>query len=117
MKPGRKATRDTAGAEFIARQVEVKRVLARLEQDVQNKLSTTQDLTDLENSMSKLALANPVVADMGKSVDLLKTWTEVRKLIAAATPDAGAIAKLPTGKVALIRDPQLAGRQGHRAER
>ncbi len=98
---------DTAGAEMVARQVEVKRVLARLDQDVQNKVAAGQDVADLDKSLSKLALASPVASDISKTIDTLKTWVEVRRLVAAAIPDSGAIAKLPTGKVALIRDPNM----------
>jgi len=44
---------DTAGAELAARQVDVRRACARVEQDVQHNQTISQDLADLEASLQK----------------------------------------------------------------
>lgn len=98
---------DTAGAEIIARQTEVKRTFARLEQSVQNKASAVQDLADLEDSLARLAEVNPTASQAVAALEPLKTWTEVRRLIETAVPDSGAIARLPIGKAPIIMDPAL----------
>jgi hypothetical protein len=42
-----------------------------------------------------------------KSLDLLKTWLEVRRYLETAATDSGAIASLPSGKVAIIHDNSM----------
>ncbi len=100
--------RDTAGAEIVARQTEARRIFARLEQNVHNKTSIVQDLTDLETTLNKIISATKGTDEVVAALGTLKTWAEVRKLVEAVTPDGGRTARLPTGKVPLIYDPALA---------
>ena len=98
---------DTAGAEAVARQAEVKRNVARLQHDFQKSSAATQDVTDLETSLGKLSASKPAAAEVVKSLDLLKTWLQVRRYLETAVTDSGAIASLPSGKVAIIHDNSL----------
>ncbi len=98
---------DTAGAELVARQVEVRRSCTRLEQDVQHHQSIGQDLADLESSLSKIAGSSPSIADLSTTVIRLKTWADVRKLVESAVPQNGPVVRLPNGRVTLIMDPDL----------
>lgn len=100
--------RDTAGAEIVARQTEARRIFARLEQNVHNKTSIVQDLTDLETTLNKIISVTKGTDEVVAALGMLKTWAEVRKLVEAVTPDGGRTARLPTGKVPLIYDPALA---------
>ncbi|MBL8830688.1 MAG: hypothetical protein JNM18_27185 [Planctomycetaceae bacterium] len=100
--------RDTAGAEIVARQTEARRTFARLEQNVHNKTSIVQDLSDLETTLNKIISATKGADEVVAALGTLKTWAEVRKLVEAVTPDGGRTARLPTGKVPLIYDPALA---------
>ncbi len=99
--------KDTAGAEAAARQGEVKRIVARLEQDKHKAPAAQQDVTDLESSLGKLATSKPQAAEVAKSLDPLKTWLDVRNYVATAQTDSGIIATLPSGKVAIIHDTSL----------
>jgi hypothetical protein len=99
--------KDTAGAEAAARQGEVKRNVTRLQHDTQKSSVALQDLSDLQTSLGKLATSKPAAGDVVKSLDPLKTWLEVRRYIETAITDSGAIAALPTGKVAIIHDNSL----------
>jgi len=99
--------RDTAGAEAAARQAEVKRDAARLQRDLQKAPVAIQDVADLEASLGKLATSTPAAAEVPKSLDLLKTWLEVRRYLETAVTDSGAIASIPAGKVAIIHDSSL----------
>jgi hypothetical protein len=98
---------DTAGAEAVARQAEVKRNVARLQHDFQKSPAATQDVADLETSLGKLAVSKPAAAEVVKSLDPLKTWLQVRRYVETAVTDSGAIASLPSGKVAIIHDNTL----------
>lgn len=99
---------DTAGAELAARQVDVRRACARLEQDIQHHQAINQDLADLETSLTKIAASTPSIADLATAVSSLKTWSDVRKLVESAVPENGPTARLPSGRVQLIFDPNLA---------
>jgi len=99
--------RDTAGAEVVARQGEVKRNLARLQHDLHKSTVAQQDVADLEASLGKLAPAKPAAGEIAKSLDPLRTWLAVRQYVDTAVTDAGAIASLPSGKVAIIHDTGL----------
>ncbi len=101
------APSDTAGAEAAARQTEVKRDVARLQHDAQKAAAANQDLSDLVASLGKLATSKPVAAEIAKQLDGLKTWIDIRRFVETAQTDAGAIAQLPTGKIAIIHDPSL----------
>ncbi len=96
---------DTAGAELVSRQVDVKRACSRLEQDVQHHQAIGQDLSDLEASLTKIAASTPSIADLNTAVASLKTWADVRKLVESAVPENGATARLPNGRVTLIFAP------------
>jgi hypothetical protein len=101
---------DTAGAELAARQTDAKRLMARLAQDAEkNPTALKQDVADFDAALSKIGESSPAVSDLTAAVRTLKTWVEARKLIEAATPGDGPLAKLPTGgDVTLIFDPSLA---------
>jgi hypothetical protein len=100
---------DTAGAELVAHQTDVKRLMTRLTQDVdKNKAATKQDVTEFDAALGKIVGATPAVADLAIPVKTLKTWIEARQLIEAAAPGKGPVAKLPIGgDVTLIFDPAL----------
>jgi hypothetical protein len=98
---------DSAGAEITARQTDVKRVFAHLEQDVKNKTAINQDVAELDAALSKIASSTPTSVEAQPMVSMLKTWADVRKLVEAAVPENGPTAKLPTGKVSLVYDPGL----------
>jgi hypothetical protein len=98
---------DAAGAEIVARQTDVKRVLGRLEQNVKNKAPISQDLKDLETALGKITTSTPDIADANAALAATKTWAEVRKLVESAQPESGPVAKLPPGKVSLVYDPSL----------
>lgn len=98
---------DTAGAEIAARQTDVKRLMARLAQDVEkDKAAIRQDAADLEAAVAKLAVT-PAVTDLAAAVKTLMTTAEARHLIDSAAPQKGLVAKLPTGSVTMIFDPSL----------
>ena len=99
---------DTAGAEIVARQTDVRRIMGQLEQDVKNKAAINQDLADLDAALVKIATSTPASTNVQPLVTTLKTWADVRKLVQTAVPENGPTAKLPTGKVSLISDPDLA---------
>jgi hypothetical protein len=98
---------DIAGAELAARQTDVRRTLARMEQDVKNKAPLNQDIDDMERSLQKIALATPVMQEMADSISSLKTWAEARRLVDTSVTDPAQTAKLPTGEVPLIFDSGL----------
>ncbi len=98
---------DTAGAQIVARQVDVRRGVLKLEQDVKNSAPITQDLVELDDAVAKVVSSTPAMADVAGRVKALKTWGEVRKLIENAIPENGPVAKLPAGKVPLIFNPEL----------
>lgn len=82
--------------------------MARLDQDLdKNPTSVGQDVSDLDVALSKISASTPGTADLTPSINLLKTWVEARKLVEAATPGTGSVAKLPTGKISLVYDPGL----------
>ena len=99
---------DTAGAEAVARQAEVKRDVARLQHDIHNTAAATDDLSNLEASLGKLSTSKPAAAEIAKSLEPLKTWLQVRRYVETAVTESGAIASLPSGKVAIIHDNSLA---------
>jgi hypothetical protein len=96
---------DSAGAEIAARVTDVKRVFARVEQDVKNKAAINPDVADLDMALSKIGSSTPASVEVQPMVTSLKTWADARKLVEAAVPENGPTAKLPTGKVSLIYDP------------
>ncbi|HWB01200.1 MAG TPA: hypothetical protein VG713_22075 [Pirellulales bacterium] len=98
---------DTAGAEIVARQTEVKRDIMRLEQDMQNRGALTQDIDALGSAIAKITGSTPAINEAAPLFNLLKTWAEVRVFVQNATLEPGPTAKLPTGKVALITNPEL----------
>jgi hypothetical protein len=100
--------KDVAGAEAAARQTQVRRDVTRLQHDAQKAATASQDFADLETALGKLATSKPAAGEVGKSLDQLKTWIDIRVYLERANADAGAIAQLPTGKVAIIHDPSLA---------
>lgn len=98
---------DTAGAELAGRQTDVKRLVARLEQDVEkNKAAIRADIADLDAALGKLSVT-PAVADLTATVKTLMTHANARHLIDSAAPQKGLVAKLPTGNVTMIFDPSL----------
>ena len=99
--------RDTAGAEAVARQGEVKRDLARLQNELHKAPAAIQAVGELEASLGKLSASKPAAGEVVKSLGLLKTWLDVRRLVETAVTDSGAIASLPSGKVAIIHDNSL----------
>ena len=99
--------RDTAGAEVVARESEVKRNVARLQQDMHKAAPALQDLADLETTLGKLSTSRPAAGDVVKSLEPLKTWLDVRRYVETAVTDSGAIASLPSGKVAIIHDTSM----------
>jgi hypothetical protein len=100
---------DTAGAELAAHETDVKRLMTRLTQDVEkNKAAVKQDVSEFDAALAKIAGATPAVSDLAIPVKTLKTWVEARKLVDAATPGKGPVAKLPLGSdVTLVFDPAL----------
>lgn len=100
---------DTAGAELTARQTDLKRIMTRLTQDAEkNKGALKQDVTDFDATLTKIAGSTPGTAEISGLVKTLKTWVEARKLIDAANPGKGSVARLPGGSdVTLILDPAL----------
>ncbi|MBL9093053.1 MAG: hypothetical protein JNL96_17680 [Planctomycetaceae bacterium] len=100
--------KDTAGGEIVARQVSMRKVVTQLEQDLsKNQASVVQDVADLEMALSKITATTPAAQDLEPIVDSLNNWVQVRKLVEAAAPQKGPVAKLPTGKIQLIYDPGL----------
>jgi hypothetical protein len=99
---------DTAGAEIVARQTDVKRIMGLLDQSVQNKASIAQNLSDLEAALNKVATSTPAANEALTQVATIKTWAEVRRIVENATVATGAVVKLPPGNVTLIYDPSLA---------
>lgn len=98
--------KDGAGAEIVARQVDVKRVMARFDQNLeQNPTSIGQDVADLDAALTKISASTPGTNELTPMIGELKTWIEARQLVEAATPGTGSVAKLPTGKISLIHDP------------
>ncbi|MGC3969715.1 MAG: hypothetical protein QM775_21005 [Pirellulales bacterium] len=98
--------KDAAGAEIVARQVDVRRTLAKLEQDLQkNQASVSQDIDDIDKALGKISATVPATADVAPMLDTLKNWTKVRTFVDKAMPQKGPIAKLPSGKISLIYDP------------
>jgi hypothetical protein len=98
---------DTAGAEIAARQVDVKRCVAKLEKDIQNKAAITQALSELDDAVAKVTVSTPAMNDVAGRVKALKTWGDLRKLVENAIPENGPVAKLPSGKVQLVFNPEL----------
>ena len=98
---------DTAGAEAVARQAEVKRDVTRLQHDMQKTAAATEDVANLETSLGKLSASKPAAAEIVKSLEPLKIWLQVRRYVETAVTDSGAIASLPSGKVAIIHDTSL----------
>ncbi|HTU27349.1 MAG TPA: hypothetical protein VMF30_18210 [Pirellulales bacterium] len=98
---------DTAGAEAVARQAEVKQDVARLQHDLHNSAAASDEIGSLERSLAKLAASKPAAAEIAKSLEPLKTWLQVRRFVETAVPESGAISALPSGKVAIIHDNSL----------
>jgi hypothetical protein len=100
---------DTAGAELAARQTDVRKIMARLEQDAEkNQAALRQDVSDLDVALSKIAAMTPGVNDLGPAVARVNNWVEARRFVDAAIPGKGPVAALPKGKITIIRDPTLA---------
>jgi hypothetical protein len=81
--------------------------MGKVEQDVQNKAAVNKDLADLDDALGKIVASTPAASDLETMVKTLKTWADVRVLVETAVPEKGPTAKLPTGKVPLIYDPEL----------
>ena len=101
---------DTAGAELVARQTNVKRLATQIVQDAEkNTAALSQDVSDFDAALGKITGTTPEVDDLQPKADRLQTWVQARKLIAEATPGKGRTAHLPSGDdVNLIFDPTLA---------
>lgn len=103
---------ETAVAELMSRQTDARRIMAKLEQDAENKQSAlSQDARDLETALGKISVGTPAVGELTPFVTELKTWIEARNLVDAAVPGQGTTAELPKGKINLIYDPSLAPTQ------
>ncbi|HVX64476.1 MAG TPA: hypothetical protein VHC19_27885 [Pirellulales bacterium] len=98
---------DTAGAEQVARQTAVKRTFLALEQSAEDGKASTEEVNDLADALDKLAPSNPQAAQITQSLDPLRTWVEIQKMLDSANPDAAGIDELPTGRVTLIHNPNL----------
>lgn len=101
-KPG-----DTTGAERIARQTAVKRAFLALQQSAEDGKATGDDVDALREALDKLAPTEPRAADLTQALAPTSTWVEIQSILAGANPDSSAIGKLPTGKVTVIRNPNL----------
>lgn len=98
--------KDAAGAEIVARQVDVRRMLSRLDQNVEkNQASLPQDVADLDKAIGKISATTPAISEVTPLVDTLRNWVRVREFVEKATPQKGSVAKLPAGKISLIHDP------------
>ena len=98
---------DTAGAEIVGRQTDVRRTLSKLDQNIHNHASVKQDLVDLETMLTKIVSATPGAQEVVGALSAIKIWSDVRELVDEATPVDDIVAKLPTGKVSLIFDPTV----------
>ncbi|HUY90636.1 MAG TPA: hypothetical protein VMV10_18000 [Pirellulales bacterium] len=98
---------DTTGAERIARQTAVKRSFLALEQSAEDGKVTNDDADALREALDKLAPTEPRAADLTQALAPLSTWVQIQGILDAASPDSAAIGKLPTGKVTIIRNPNL----------
>jgi len=102
------APTDTAGAEIVARQTEVKKTIGRLVQDAEkNQAAVRQDVIDLDTALGKISATTPGVNDLMPNVKHLKTLAEARQFVETASIGTGNVAKIPTGKISLIYDPGL----------
>lgn len=100
------APQDTANAEIAARQTDARKIIGRLEQDVEkNKSALRQDVTDLDAALTKIAATTPGVNDLTPAVASLDGWVEARRYVEAANPAKGPVASLPQGKIKLIYEP------------
>jgi len=102
------APTDTAGAEIVARQTEVKKTMGKLAQDAEKEnAAVRQDVIDLDTALGKISATTPGVNDVMPSVKYLKTLADAKQFVETAAIGAGNIAKIPTGKISLIYDPGL----------
>lgn len=102
------APTDTAGAEIVARQTEVKKTMGRLAQDAEkNNAGVRQDVIDLDTAIGKISATTSGVNDLAPLIKNLKTLVDAKQFVETATVTTGAVAKLPTGKISLIYDPGL----------
>lgn len=102
------APTDTAGAEIVARQTEVKKTITRLVQDTEkNMAGVRQDVIDLDTALGKISATTSGVNDLMPSVKHLKTLADARQFVETAAIGTGNVAKIPTGKISLIYDPGL----------
>jgi len=98
---------DTTGAERVARQTAVKRAFLALEQKAEDGNVADEDVDELRDALDKLAPSDSRAADLTQALAPLSTWVAIQSILAAANPDSGAIGKLPTGRVTIIRNPNL----------
>jgi len=98
---------DLTGAERIARQTAVKRAFLSLEQRAEDGQVSSDEVDELDEALDKLAPSDPRAADLIQALAPLATWVEIQKMLAMAAPDSSALGKLPTGKVTIIRNPNL----------
>ena len=102
------APTDMATAEIVARQTEVKKSMMKLVSDAEKNLAgVRQDVIDLDTAVGKISATTPGINDLVPSINQLKTLVEARQFVETAAIGAGNVAKLPTGKVALIYDPSV----------
>lgn len=98
---------DTTGAERIARETAVKRAFLALQQSAEDGNVSTDDVDSLREALDKLAPTEPRAADLTQALAPLSTWVEIQGMLGAANSDSAAVGKLPTGKVTIIRNPNL----------
>ena len=98
---------NTAGAERIAREAELQRAFTRFEQAAEEGEATRGQIDDLRDAIEKLSVSESKATELTGALDELDTWIEIQDILDAAEPDTGAAKILPTGRVKLIKNPNL----------
>jgi len=99
---------NTAGAERISRQTAVERAFNSVEQHAQKDEVEPDQIAELTDELGKLAKIQPMEGDLTSNLDALRTWAEIRQILQGIEPEPVAVSALPTGKVRLIYNPDLA---------
>jgi hypothetical protein len=99
---------NASGAERIARQTAVERAFNMLEQHAQKDEVEPEPVVDLADELGRLAKVQPLEADLTSNLQALGTWAEIRQILESVEPEPAPVVALPTGKVRLIFNPNLA---------
>jgi hypothetical protein len=99
---------NNSGAERISRQTAVERAFNVVEQHAQKDEVEPEQVADLTDELGKLAKVQPMEADLTSNLQALRTWAEIRQILEGVEPEPAAVVALPTGKVRLIFNPNLA---------